>query len=122
MNDYPLFLVAFSCLIIHEMDAVRCREWLVLPITSWMEDRLGFHVFMWLHLPLFIWLLWALGGSAERARAAMDGLDIFMILHVLLHLFFLRHPKYEFKTVMSWVWILGAGLAGAVDLTITRSG
>ncbi|MBU6361824.1 MAG: hypothetical protein KGS46_17575 [Chloroflexi bacterium] len=122
MNEYPFFLVAFACLIIHEMDAVRCHEWRVLPITSWMEDKLGFHAFMWLHLPLFVWFLWALGGSSERARAAMDALDLFMIVHVLLHIVFIRHPKYEFKTVMSWVWIIGAGLAGAIDLVLTRIG
>lgn len=122
MNEYPFFLLAFACFIIHEMDAVRCHEWRVLPITSWMDDRVGFHVFMCLHLPLFVWLLWALSGSTERARVAMEGLDIFMIVHVLLHILFIRHPKYEFKTVMSWVWIMGAGLAGAIDFAITRIG
>jgi hypothetical protein len=52
----------------------------------------------------------------------MYALDLFMIVHVLLHIAFIRHPKYEFKTVMSWVWIIAAGLAGTIDLLLTRIG
>jgi hypothetical protein len=44
------------------------------------------------------------------------GLNIFFIVHAVLHGLFWRHPDYHFKTLFSWLWILGAALCGAVDL------
>jgi hypothetical protein len=47
-------------------------------------------------------------------------LDIFFIVHVGLHLLFLKHPKNEFKDLISWIIILSAGMFGLLDILIKK--
>jgi uncharacterized membrane-anchored protein len=44
------------------------------------------------------------------------GFDIFMMVHLFLHLLFLQHKKNEFKDWISWSIIVGAGVCGLIDL------
>ena len=46
----------------------------------------------------------------------MRGFDIFLMVHLLLHLLYLRHKNNEFKDWISWSIIIGAGLFGLMDL------
>jgi uncharacterized membrane protein YhhN len=46
----------------------------------------------------------------------MKGFDIFLIVHLVLHLLFLRHKNNEFKDWISWSIIIGAALFGLLDL------
>jgi hypothetical protein len=48
----------------------------------------------------------------------MSGLSAFFIVHVVLHLLFLRHPLNQFSSPFSWLLIGGAGLCGALDLVV----
>jgi hypothetical protein len=115
VSDHLFFLLGFCLLLVHEMDAVRCKEWRVLPLTSWMEDEAGYHVFTALHVPLYALLLWGLfGGGANRGLVV--GLDVFFVVHVLLHLIFYNHPENRFGSIFSYVLIFGAGLFGATDI------
>lgn len=113
--SHPFFLLALSLLLVHEMDAIRCKEWRVLPLTSWMEDEAGYVAFTALHVPLYALLLWGLAGHGA-SRGLVLGLDAFFVVHVGLHLLFIRHPEYRFRSVLSWSLILGSGLFGALDL------
>lgn len=118
-----LFFGAFSLLLTHEMDAVRCREWTIFPLLGRItQDVHGYALFTALHVPLYIVLLWAIfpyGGTLNQPVAI--GFDLFCIVHVALHWLFRRHPRYEFNTRFSWTLILGAGLAGALDLAFRVS-
>jgi hypothetical protein len=49
-----LFYLALSFMIIHEMDAVRCREWRIFPGLSRMNESLAFKIFIIAHIPLFL--------------------------------------------------------------------
>lgn len=64
-------------------------------------------------------LLWGLFGGDGVNRGLMVGLDAYFIVHVLLHVLFIRHPEYRFRSAFSWVLILGAGVFGTLDLIIT---
>ncbi len=68
MLDHPFFLLGFCLLLVHEMDAIRCKEWRVFPITSRMEDEAGYRVFTLLHIPLYALLLWGLSGDDGPSR------------------------------------------------------
>jgi hypothetical protein len=46
------------------------------------------------------------------------GLNIFFIIHLGLHIFFLKHPKNEFKDIWSWIPIIGAAVFGGLSLII----
>ncbi|WP_410528128.1 DUF6713 family protein [Sphingobacterium sp. IITKGP-BTPF85] len=37
----------------HEMDAVRCKEWRIFPGLALLKESWGYAVFMLAHIPLF---------------------------------------------------------------------
>lgn len=114
--DY--FLLGTTFILMHEMDAVRCREWRIFPGLSLLDDKIGLIgliVFIFLHIPLFYWVLLEVRMNHESFRY---GFDVFLIIHFFLHLLFLLHKKNEFRDWISWSIISGAGLCGFVDLIV----
>ncbi|NOK64387.1 MAG: hypothetical protein GFH25_541276n37 [Chloroflexi bacterium AL-N10] len=120
MMEYMLFYIGFSLLLIHEMDAIRQREWKLFIFLSSLREETAYVVFTALHIPLYILLFWGLfgDGSSGINHGLVVALDCFFIIHVVLHVLFIRHKDYQFKNFFSWVLILGAGIAGVVDLLI----
>lgn len=98
----------------HELDAVKRHEWRVLPLVRSLPEPLGEQVFIWVHVPLFAFLLW--GGDGEPSGATRVGVAVFAIVHVGLHYVFRKHPAYEFNNLSSWGLILLTGLLGAIYL------
>ncbi len=119
--EHLAFLVGFGFLTAHELDAVKCREWRIHPFFSWMSDSAGYIAFVAAHVPLYVLLLWAIFGTqiGGANEAVVFWLNVFMIVHVALNVGFLLHPKNEFRSAFSCILIIGAGVAGAVDLAIT---
>jgi hypothetical protein len=117
MNNKIFFYLGLSAIIIHEMDAVRCKEWRIFPGLSFLDDNRGFKIFMIAHVPLFYFLFWGLMAQSDSSQLNF-GLDICFIVHVGLHLLFLRHKKNEFKDSVSWTVVLSAGLFGLIDILI----
>lgn len=114
--DSLFFFVALAFMLTHEMDAVKQREWRIFPLTSRLDDRWGYRVFTAVHVPLYLLLFWALFTPDGLNQPLMRGLDFFFVVHLGLHLLFLRHPKNEFKSTLSWILIVGAALAAVLDL------
>lgn len=100
---------------IHEMDAVRCREWRIFPGLSLLSDKLGEMIFIFAHIPLFFVVFSQLTHNSNLA-GFIRGFDIFMIIHVGLHLLFLTHKNNLFKDFISWTIIIGAGFFGLLDI------
>ncbi len=109
------FYLGLLFIIVHEMDAVRCREWRIFPGLSLLNDKIGYRLFLVAHLPLFYFLFWGLVVQQENG-GLITGLDIFFIVHFGLHLLLLRNKKNEFKDWISWTVISGAGFFGFLDL------
>jgi uncharacterized membrane-anchored protein YitT (DUF2179 family) len=101
----------------HEMDAVRCKEWRIFPLLSLLNDDWGFKVFMFAHIPLFYFIFLKLSDESAHQNLIF-GLNIFFIIHFFLHLLFLKHPKNEFKDATSWGIISGCGLFGLLSLIV----
>jgi uncharacterized membrane protein (DUF106 family) len=99
----------------HEMDAVRCKEWRIFPGLSLLEDKAGMIVFIFLHLPLFYWFAYEISTSRQ---SFITGFSAFLIIHLLLHVLFLWHKSNEFKDWISWTIIIGAAVSGIINLTI----
>lgn len=93
------FYIGLSFLIIHEMDAIRCREWRLFPGLPLLNDKMRFMVFTIAHIPLFIWILYGLSKTGNEAF--ITGLNYFFVIHFGLHLLFLMHKKNEFKGCFS---------------------
>lgn len=117
MPSYFAFFVAFSFILTHELDAVRQHEWRIFPGLSSLSDQRGYVVFTALHVPLFALMLAGIFTGGINNQVVV-GLDIFFIIHILLHVLATRHPKNEFHSPLSWTLILGAGGAGAIDLLL----
>ncbi len=100
---------------VHEMDAMRCREWRIFPGMSLLNDEWGLRVFLLVHVPLFYLMI---AGVATGGTAFVRGLSIFCLVHCGLHLLFLLHPKNEFTDRISWSIIVGAAMAGASELWV----
>lgn len=107
------FYLGFSCILLHEMDAIRCKEWRIFPLTYFLNDKVGYIVFLLAHLPLYYFLMISLNNQSVQY-----GLNIFFIIHLGLHLLFLKHPKNEFRDWISWLPIIGAALFGSLGLII----
>ncbi len=108
-------MIGLAFILMHEMDAVRCHEWRIFPGLSLLSDRLGFIIFMWAHVVLYGLLFIFLLNPLHR-DAVMNGMSIFFIVHLALHLLFLKHPNNEFTDVHSWLFISGAALFGLLEL------
>jgi hypothetical protein len=115
--DQVSFFVGLSLLFTHELDAVRQREWRIFPGLSQLDDEAGAGVFIALHVPLFLALLWALFGTGLH-QGIINGFSLFCVIHVGLHLLALRHPHNTFTSTLSWMLIGGAGLCGALTLLL----
>lgn len=114
MADHLLFLLGFCLLLVHEMDAIRAREWKIFPTLGRMDGEAGYVTFTALHVPLYALLLWGLSGDANRGLIV--GLDVFFLVHVVLHLVLYNHPENRFRSIFSYALIVGAGVFGALDL------
>lgn len=111
------YTLGLALILMHEMDAVRCKEWRIFPGLSLLSDTRGFVVFMLAHVPLFFWLLAMYESISQSFRM---GFDIFLMVHLGLHILFLKHPNNLFKDWISWSIIIGAAACGLADLFITR--
>jgi len=117
ITDHLFFYLGFSFILMHEMDAVRCKEWRIYPGLSLLDDKWGYRVFMIAHIPIYYFLLWGLIGQQDNA-GFIRGLDLFFIIHFGLHLLFLMHKKNEFTDWISWTIITGAAVFGLLDLVV----
>lgn len=108
------FLLALVFLLVHELDAVRCREWRFFFARFDVADATGARLFVALHAPALVVVLWWL--SSPALQAALAG---FAVVHAGLHVWLRDHPRLAFAGPLSWTWILGAAVAGAAHLLLT---
>lgn len=77
------FAVNLGFLLLHEMDAVFWQEWRLFGIT---DDVLGRELFLVVHLPLFVFLLFGFLKLEERfGKVVSLALSSFLIVHFFLH-------------------------------------
>lgn len=119
MADHLFFYWGLGLLFTHEMDAIRCREWRLFVFLPQLKEPIAYRLFTALHIPLYGFLLQEL--VRGPVTALVIGLDIFFIIHVVLHILFRWHSAYEFTSWFSWLLIIGAGLCGLLDLVFYLS-
>ncbi len=117
MPEHFFFFLGLGFILTHEMDAIRCKEWLMFPLTFFLKDEVGFLVFTLVHIPLYAWVCWSLS-SSPLSPIFFRAWDIFLIVHLFLHILFLKHPENRFKSGFSWCIILGAAVCGMIDIFI----
>ena len=87
MTEHIFFYLGLSFLTLHEMDAVRCRKWRIFPGLSMLDEKLAQIIFLFAHVPLFYIIFHRLTNGEDRG-SFIQGFDVFMIIHVGLHILF----------------------------------
>ncbi len=114
-----LFYIGFALLLTHELDAIQRHEWRIFPITRKLKDEIAYYWFTILHVPLFVFLLWLMCHPSENIRFWFQiSMDVFFIVHMVLHKLLNTHKKYEFVGVFSKAIIFSMGIVGIVHLSI----
>lgn len=110
-----LFGLCLATLLTHELDAVRGKEWRILPVFNALSDDTGRAAFIALHVPLF-WLILMGCWSAEAETREFWRLIVagFGPIHYGLHWLFREHPHYDFSSHLSKGLIIGYGVLGAL--------
>jgi hypothetical protein len=119
MASHCFFLLGFCFLLVHELDAIRCQEWRLFPGLAALRDEAGFRLFTALHLPLYALLVWGLYRVDGARSALIIALDLFFLVHLLLHLLLRNLRDNQFGSPFSKLLFWGAGLCGALDLLYT---
>jgi len=109
-----IYYLTLGLFFTHELDAVKRHEWRLLPVLRSRPDRSGEQFFIWIHVPIFMFLL--LAGDGMDVNAVRVGFAIFAVIHVGLHWLFRNHPANEFNNASSWALIVGTGASGAAYL------
>lgn len=128
----PFFLAQLALLLVHEMDAVREREWRMLwPFSLIRDDQVAYRLFTGAHIPLYGTILWAISSSSVRGRSRIAGsvasaLSAFSIVHGLMHAAYANgwwpwsrirdDQRGAFATSFSKTLIFAGSLFGALDL------
>lgn len=114
MQTEVLFALGCCFMLVHEMDAIRFREWVVLPLLKGLPELTAARTFVLLHLPIYAAVYFFLSAAPVATRLV---LNLFFIVHLGLHVVISRvNPKYPFTEAQSWIWIGGAGLFGLLAM------
>ena len=121
MFEHLAFFLGLTLLLLHEMDAVRHKEWRLFIGLSALEEETAYRTFTALHIPLYLWIFWGVfgGDKLKLNQGFILGLNLFFVIHVLLHFLLRKHRHYAFHSVFSMVLIRGAGFFGALDMALT---
>jgi hypothetical protein len=106
-----LFYLGIGWLATHELDAIKHHEWRIFFFLKPFDDQTAYRIFVALYIPLFAAILYA-----APSRPFQIAFDLFLMVHVGLHIAFRNLPSYEFDNGFSNFLILGAGVVGALHL------
>lgn len=114
-----LFIINISLLILHEMDAIRRKEWKLFIILKNMNEERGYLVFSLLHLPLCLVILYFIMNSGNLYYHIFTlVVNIFLIFHGGIHLLFRNKSGNEFSGVYSYTIIYFMSLIAALQLVL----
>ena len=109
-----IFILELSLLLTHEIDATFKKEWKMFIFFKNKTDEKAYNIFMLLHIPLFFIIL-----SLFFSPYIYIGyyiVDIFLLLHMIIHFGFRKHPENKLNSRISKLIINVAGLLAAVHL------
>jgi len=111
------FYTGLALVFTHELDAVANHEWRVLPLVNRLPDDYGFSLFLFLHIPLFAFLVALVASTNKKIRSrSRIGISLFLIIHGVLHALFIGSLNYEFTSFSSNILIFGGAVTGMAYL------
>jgi hypothetical protein len=113
-----LFAMTLSFLLVHEMDAVRAKEWNMFVFLKDMKEDTAYRVFTGIHLLIYLCAFYALMYGGTAAYAAKLVVDIFLLGHAFLHIAFRKHSKNGFQNFFSKIAIYSASALALAHLIL----
>jgi len=97
-----LFWISISLFILHEMDAVKTREWRMLFLINRLNDKTGHIFFTSLHFVLFIIIFYLMDYYFKEMFVLVS---ILFIMHWIMHLIFRNHSENRMNNLFSRILI-----------------
>lgn len=114
-----IFILNISLLFVHEMDAIRCKEWKMFTLLKELREELGYTIFTVIHIPIYFFiLLFLMTAFKEFSFKAYLITDIALIAHLLVHILFSRHKNNRFRGLFSRAIIYLTGVLAIVHLIL----
>lgn len=105
----------YALLLVHEMDAIRRKEWKMFVILKDLDDKIAYMVFTILHIPIYCLVLYFTITLVDKTVLYMI-IDGFLIVHTVLHVFFEKHKDNQLKNWFSRGLIYGMGVLAVVHM------
>ena len=114
-----VFVLLISLLLIHEMDAIRLKEWRMFVVLKNLHDETAYRIFLLLHLPLYVVAIFipASGEALERVILYYV-VDAFLIAHSIIHFGFRKNSNNGFTSIFSKAIIYSLGILAFIHLCI----
>lgn len=97
-----LFCLNISLLLVHEMDAIRCKEWNMFIFLKSMKENHAYLIFAIAHIPLYFALIYLLiFGSSNTLGILETVINIFLVFHWIIHIAFRNKQQNNFKGLFS---------------------
>ncbi|HRU64326.1 MAG TPA: hypothetical protein P5566_00730 [Spirochaetota bacterium] len=110
-----LLFFNITLFIIHQMDAIRTKEWKMIKFFQKTDDKIAEKIFIWLHIFLFAAIFMLLETSFNLLLWLMTA---FGIIHKLLHILFKNHPNNNVKETFSTIIIDGIFITSIITLIV----
>lgn len=118
-----VFIFLISLLLVHEMDAIRTKEWKMFIILKDMADETAYKVFTLIHLPLYFAAFFVMVQGGASANVVLRFvIDIFLIAHSIIHFLFRNKPDNGFTSIFSKTIIYSMGVLSVIHLFLLLLG
>jgi len=115
--ETAVFIVMLTLLLIHEMDAIRAKEWKMFIVLKNLEDELAYRIFTLAHIPIYFFVLFVLVRVEMPAIAPFKySVDIFLIIHAVIHYCFRKKPNNGFRSLFSITIIYSLSILAIIHI------
>ncbi len=115
--SFVLFVVLISLFLLHEMDAVRVREWKMFIFLKDLKEETAYFVFSIMHLPLYFIILFFLFKVRENNTFIII-FDALMVTHTIVHICFRKHADNGFHPFYSKAIIYMMGILAVIHTVV----
>lgn len=110
-------IIIISLFLIHEMDAIRTKEWKMFIFFRNVKEENAYRVFTAVHFPLYFIMLYFIIQGNDRIRIwFFFVLDTLLILHTLVHFLFRKNKNNGFSSLLSKSIIYLIGIVAIINL------
>lgn len=112
-------IIIVSLFFLHEMDAIRAKEWKMFIFFKNMREETAYKIFAGVHFPLYLIMLFFIIQDNDNTRVwFFIVLDILLILHTFVHFLFRNNKNNGFLSLFSKVIIYLTGIAAILNFIL----